>query len=181
MERPSKRFGWFILPITACLAVVILASHSISRASFAELRAGEVCEAAHDTPCATLRYRHALELYTPWSAASTRGLEGLIRLGAAQRRAGQNQGALLAYRSARLGIMSLRHVTTPFEDELPALEQAIAELAVPCEQVEQHRLALQGARESLPSPVQRVGIGLLTLGFLALALWWVALPQRASR
>jgi hypothetical protein len=170
---------WCFLGIA--LGMVATSWFRTASLSWSELRAGRVCEAQGDLPCAALRYRHALELHAPFFSASREGLAGLEKLGHKAAASGDVEGALVAYRSARVGILALRHTWQPFAEALPGLEDSIARLAVSPAQVEEHARQLRVARGALPSRAGVVGISLLLVGFLGFAGWGAASRAKPRR
>lgn len=97
-----------------------------------------------------------------------------MTLGARAAASGDAENALVAYRSARIGILSLRHAWQPFAEALPGLEDSVARLAISLDQAEEHARQLRVARGALPSRAGVVGISLLLVGFLGFAGWGAA-------
>ena len=52
----------------------------------------------------------------------------MVEIGDSRKRAGDNQGALFAYRSLRAGLLAIRHLWQPFETSLEELHPKIASL-----------------------------------------------------
>lgn len=148
-------------------------------------RWGDEAVAAGDWESAVLHYRHALQWYAPLGSAAARSFDALVGIGAERRSAGDVEGALVAYRSARMGVMAIRHLGTPFAARLPALHRDIG--ALMAEQVARSgsgdaaadaaRFAAQldAWRDRRPNPA----LGLAaSLGFVA---WLASLGMLAAR
>lgn len=89
---------------------------------------GDASVASGDWESAVLHYRHALQWHAPLIGESRPAFDALVDLGDALEAEGNGDAALIAYRSARWGVMSIRHVRTPFAAELPALHAKIGAL-----------------------------------------------------
>ncbi len=89
---------------------------------------GEEAVTAGELQHAAVQYRHAIQWYTPIGGRGHASFDRLVALGDTAAADGDVEGALFAYRSARLGVMSTRHLVTPMAGELPALHQKIGGL-----------------------------------------------------
>lgn len=178
-----SRSQWRIFAVALICVAIVCSAWAIRTAqlSWTEFEAGQFCETQRDFPCATLRYRHALELYTPFGSASRQGLDGLIRLASMQAGEGDVEGALVASRSARIGVLAIRHPLTPFAQELPALERTISRLAVSSEHVEEHAQKLAASRAILPRLPISVAIGFLLIGFLGFSMLGVVTSKNTKK
>lgn len=140
---------------------------------------GDEAVAGEDWQSAVLHYRHAVQWHAPIGSASQRAFDALIAIGDERREAGDTEGALIAYRSARFGTMATRHVWTPRAAQLPELHQTIgalmAEQTGDTADAERFTAQLDAWRDRAPNPV----LGLLaSAGFAA---WLGALVVVALR
>lgn len=83
---------------------------------------------ADDWESAVLHFRHALQWHAPVGGRGAQSFDALVAVGDRRRERGDIEGALVAYRSARFGVMAVRHLWTPLADRLPALHEAIGTL-----------------------------------------------------
>ena len=96
-----------------------------SRRAFA---LGEEAETLSDWQSAVFHDRHSVQWYAPRLGRSGAAFDRLVEIGDNRVEADDVEGALVAYRSARHGVMSIRHLATPFAERLPALHRTIGAL-----------------------------------------------------
>lgn len=111
----------------AALLVAILFGRA-SFESYSEYALGKAASEELDWNSAIIHYRHALECYAPVGSAGRSALDRLVTIGDERAKAGDTETALFAYRSARVGIMAIRHLWIPHEDALSYLSERIAML-----------------------------------------------------
>lgn len=110
------------------IVMTVLGSY-LTRAVIASrqfLLAGDTALTNGRTDEAILHYRHALEWYTPIGGGSEPALQKLLLIGKKHLEQNEPKRALFALRSARFGILSIRHAATPFASELPNIHRQIA-------------------------------------------------------
>ncbi len=93
-----------------------------------EFSLGAAAESADDWESAVLHYRHSVQWHAPGLGKSDGAFAALVRVGDERADAGDVSGALVSYRSARLSVMAVRHLGTPFAADLPDLHTKIATL-----------------------------------------------------
>lgn len=140
---------------------------------------GDDSVAAGDWESAVLHYRHALQWHAPFIGESRSAFDALVELGDELSANGDGEAALIAYRSARWGVMSIRHVRTPFAAELPALHAKIGTLMAAqtgnAEDAERFAAELNAYPTRRPNPWLSTGA---SFGFMA---WIAALVFLAAR
>lgn len=145
-------------------------------ASRRHVREGDAALATGDADGAILAYRHGVESYAPLLGAHREAMERLIAVGDDRLAVGDTGRALFAFRSARFGALSTRHLFTPFESYLPRIQRGI-ERAVARDRASPTDVptGLSGYRGRRPDPVTGL------LGGLCFALWLGTLPLAAYR
>lgn len=174
------------------LALLVFATLLLSawgRAWFEGARYAEraaVAEQEERREDAVLEHRRAAQWYAPGSPYPRASLERLLALGDEAAAAGDVDAALVAWRNARIAILSTRWLVVPNEDLLPRLHERIGQAmavqaargAVPdAARADAYRAQLDAWRTRQPNPwlglLASLGFGawLLTLGGLAWRSW----------
>ena len=169
------------------LAVVLLSAWGrawVEGARYTERAA--VAEQEERLEDAVLEHRRAAQWYAPGSPYPRASLERLLALGDEAAAAGDVDAALVAWRNARIAILSTRWLVVPNEDLLPGLHERIGQaMAVQVARgaspdtarAEAYRGQLDAWRTRQPNPwlglLASVGFGawLVTLGGLAWRSW----------
>jgi len=94
----------------------------------ASLSQAQALEEAGDISFAVVCYRRTIRWYTPGSAPVQTAVTRLQELGRLLEESGDQSEALLAYRALRTGILGVQSVFQPYEDDLKAANQRIAQL-----------------------------------------------------
>lgn len=174
-------------PVVVLAAMVVVALAVIAgRASYESARSyglGEAARAQGASIDAAYHYRHAAQWLTPLGRSDDRALERLVDLGDERLDAGDVEGALFCWRSARSAIMATRHLATPHVDVLDRLHPRIAG-AMATQRTDdadervvhesRYRDQLDGWRERQVSPWHALGASVafvLWIASLALAGW----------
>ncbi len=143
---------------------------------------GQQADAEQDWESAVLHYRHALQWYAPAFSKSASAFDALVEIGDAQAAEQNTEAALVAYRSARWGVMAIQHIGAPLADNLPPLHQKIGALmgqqgpeAGRADRAQRYTDQLDAWRTRRPNPV--IGTA-ASVGFM---LWIAALFMLAWR
>ena len=162
------------------LLAVLLAAGRAAVESHRYFGHGEASRAADDWESAVYHYRHGLQWYVPLLSRSGACFDALVDIGDARLRASDLDGALVAYRSARFGVMATRHLWTPLAGRLPDLHRRIAEGMVtqiesddPASRSAEYRAELDAYESRRPNPWLGLLSSLGFYGWLA-CLGWVA-------
>ena len=167
------------------LAVVLLSAWGrawVEGARYTERAA--VAEQEERFDDALLEHRRAAQWYVPGSPYPRASLERLIALGDAALVAGDVSNALVAWRNARIAVLSARWLVVPNADLLPGLHERIGQAmavqaarggAPDAERAAAYTAQLDAWRTRQPNP----WLGLLaSLGFIA---WLITLGGLAWR
>lgn len=141
---------------------------------------GETAQSEQDWESAVIHYRHALQWHAPILSRSEAAFDALVVLGDQLAAEDDTEAALVAYRSARAGVMSIRHVRVPFVDRLPALHQKIGALMAaqggnPGREARELAFTeqLDAWRDRQPNPLVASLASLMFIGWIV-ALFWLA-------
>jgi len=183
MNGSHRRVRWgaaIALVVVALVVVTARASVESSRS----LSLGIAAESEGDAISAAYHYRHAAQWLTPFGGADDEALSRLVDLGDARNDAGDVEGALFCWRSARSAVMATRHLWTPHVDVLDGLHPRIADAmaiqrtddpdARPAH-ADRYRAQLDAWRDRQPSPWHAAGASLAFvawIGALAAAGWF---------
>lgn len=88
-------------------------------------QAGKEALVVEEKRQAMLHFRHSIQWYIPVGSRAEASFEQLVLLGDLAMETEDLEEALFAYRSARLGIMAIRHIATPLANRLPSLHTKI--------------------------------------------------------
>ena len=125
MDEKNKSVVWRVI-WGVFLGIILLLFVRNVYFSYHYFEEGEVLVRDKDLPSAILHYRHSLESFVPFGGKNKDALVRLIELGNQAEKNRDLETALFAYRSARLGILSARHLWIPYKEELTYLHKKIA-------------------------------------------------------
>ncbi|MFT5991748.1 MAG: hypothetical protein ACJA1R_002966 [Flavobacteriales bacterium] len=116
------------LGIAALIATVMIAAvwgRAVHEARhYADL--GDLAVAEERVEDAIFHYRHSAQWFSPAGHTAQRSVDELIALGDAASDAGERERSLVAWRSARIAVISTRSLFYPNDDRLLALHARIA-------------------------------------------------------
>ncbi len=130
-DRPARSVrvrGWAVVVAAVVLGTLAIGYGRAVVESSRYARLGDAALADGDTESAVLHYRHAVQWHAPVLGAGPRAFDALVAIGDQRGAAADTVGALFAYRSARAAAMAVRHLSSPYAGQLPALHQKIGGL-----------------------------------------------------
>lgn len=112
--------------IVAGIIVVLMIWGRVVAGAGSEYNAGSELLAKGDTIKAIHHFDRAIHWYSPFSSSVNKSIEKIKGIAAEYEAAGDDRGALYAYRVLRSAIYSIRHFRQPYPDVISLCDEKIA-------------------------------------------------------